>query len=191
MSSSDVAPSGLFDVYVRVNTGLGRLEFQLTRFPSASLIAAAALATFALPGAALADAPTSYNLFVLGNIDVHSGDIEGRVAAKGNVSLQSYSVGGSASSGTDNLVVGGNLTAKNGSTNGLTVVGGSTSYTGWSNAGLQLPGTPLPVDFMAASTFLTQRAIDLSAYASTGTVASPNTNQFVLNGATSASASSI
>ncbi len=155
----------------------------MTRFPSASLIAAALLAAFALPGAALADAPTDYNLFVLGKIDVHSGDIEGRAAAGGNASFQSYSVGGSAPAGAVNLVVGGNLTAKNGSTNGLTVVGGSTSYTGWSNAGLQLPGTPLPVDFMAAATFLTQRALDLSSYAATGTVASPYTNQFVLTGA--------
>lgn len=158
---------------------------QLSKAASALAVAMAVLG----PAAAHADPVGAYNLFVLGDIDVASSDTEGRIAAAGNVTLDSYSVGANAASNTVNLVVGGNLTAGvngGGATRGLTDVGGSATFHNWSNAGVTTNVNPLPVNFAADATGLDALTTTLSHYAATGTVGTvPWGGQFTLNAATS------
>jgi choice-of-anchor A domain-containing protein len=150
-----------------------------------SAAVAAVLGTAAMaPAAARADAAADYNLFVLGDMNMHSSDVEGRVAVKGDASLASYSVGTSAPSSGVNLVVGGALTAHGGSTNGGTVVGGATNYQNWATTGLAAAGTPLPVNFATEVVRLDQLSILLATYAPTGKVDTvPWGGQFTLTGA--------
>jgi hypothetical protein len=74
----------------------------------------------------------NYNVFVFNDYSGSDSDVEGALAAGGNVTLQNYGVGGtlSADSG-DVLVAGGDLTYTNGKiNNGNAVVGGSASLSG-------------------------------------------------------------
>jgi choice-of-anchor A domain-containing protein len=149
-------------------------------------VASTTLLALATASAARADTMLDYNLFSLGDVSAKSGDIEGRVAVGGNASFQSFSIGGSAPSASPNLVVAGDLKAKWGSTNGLTIVGGKSHYIGWSTAGLQPDGTSVPVDFVAAATFLKERAVTLSTLPTSGVITSLHgQSQWVLNGASS------
>jgi choice-of-anchor A domain-containing protein len=140
----------------------------------AKTISAAALACAVLaPAGARADSAADYNLFVLTTMTDHSSDVEGRVAAGGNVLLDSFSVGALASPSTVNLVVGGDLTAGvsgGGSTNGLTIVAGTATYHNWSSAGLQPSGTALPVNFATEGARLDALTASVAGYATTGTV---------------------
>jgi choice-of-anchor A domain-containing protein len=154
------------------------------------LSATAAVAAFATvclaPAAAQADTAKDYNLFVLGDMNMKSSDVQGRVAVKGNATLGSYSVGEAAASNTVNLVVGGALVAHGGSTKGQTIVGGSTSYQNWATTGLQPVGTPLPVDFGAETTRLDWLTGALAAYAPNGQVYIPPWGgQYTLTGTSS------
>jgi choice-of-anchor A domain-containing protein len=159
-------------------------QFMRKRFNTALATAALAAAILS-PIAARADTAKDYNLFVLGDMTVHSSDTEGRVAVKGNASLNAYSVGSTASSGTTNLVVGGNLVAHGGSTKGSTIVGGTTDYQNWSTAGLQPHGTALPVDFAAETTRLDWLTTYLAGLTPTGAAAIPYAGQYSLTGAVS------
>ncbi len=154
---------------------------QLIRTVSGFAMAAGILGA----GAAHADTAADYNLFVLGDMAAHSSDVQGRVAAGGNVTLDSYSVGALAASSAVNLVVGGNLTAGvngGGSTNGLTIVGGTATYKNWSSAGLQPAGTPVPVNFAAEATRLDALTAAIAGYSATGTVGTvPWGGQFTVN----------
>ena len=146
----------------------------------AAVLGAAVLA----PVAARAETAADYNLFVLGDMNMHSSDVQGRVAVKGDASMSSYSVGAKASSATTNLVVGGNLTAQSGSTNGGTVVGGAPHYQNWSTAGLEPAGTASPVNFATEIVRLDALSTLLSGYAATGSVYTPPWGgQFTLTGA--------
>jgi choice-of-anchor A domain-containing protein len=149
--------------------------------------AAAATAFFAVvltPVAALADGASAYNLFVLGNMNVSSSDTEGRVAVEGNATMSAYSVGAKAAANTVNLVVGGNLTAHGGATNGLTIVGGTTNYQNWATTGLEPHGTALPVDFTTEGLRLTALSNLLDAYTPNGSVYIPPWGgQYTLTGA--------
>jgi choice-of-anchor A domain-containing protein len=151
-----------------------------------AILAAVLGACLVTPMAARADTASAYNLFVLGDMNVHSSDTEGRVAVKGNATLSSYSVGATASSSTVNLEVGGNLVAHGGSTRGHTIVEGTTNYQNWSTAGLAAPGTPLTVDFAAETTRLDWLTTDLAGYAQNGTVTIPPWgDQYTLTGTNS------
>jgi choice-of-anchor A domain-containing protein len=154
---------------------------RLIKAASAITLSAAVLA----PMAAHADDASMYNLVVLGDMNVKSSDVQGRVAVKGNATLDSYSVGASASPNTVNLVVGGDLKAGKtggGSTNGLTIVGGTATYKHWSSAGLEAAGTPLPIDFGAETTRLDALTDTIADYATTGTVGTvPWGGQFTVN----------
>jgi choice-of-anchor A domain-containing protein len=151
---------------------------------SATVATAALAAAILTPLAARADTAKDFNLFVLGDMNVHSSDTEGRVAVKGNASMSSYSVGTTASAGTVNLVVGGNLVAHGGSTNGKTIVGGTTNYQNWATAGLQPHGTAVPVDFVAEMTRLNWLTDYLADLTPTGTaVIPPWGGQYTLTGA--------
>ncbi|MBS0361926.1 MAG: choice-of-anchor A family protein [Proteobacteria bacterium] len=160
----------------------------MLKIPGAAF-AVAAFAALLAPTAAMADTASSYNLFVLGDMTVHSSDTEGRVAVKGNATLDSYSVGAKASANTVNLVVGGNLTAGvngGGSTKGLTDVGGTASFHNWSNAGVTTGMSALPVDFVTEGARLIALSDMLDTYAANGTVSIPPWGgQYTLTGATS------
>jgi choice-of-anchor A domain-containing protein len=145
----------------------------MRKFVLAAVLAVSAPIAALTPAVAHADSAASYNLFVLGDMNVKSSDVEGRVAAGGNVKLDSYSVGALAPANTVNLVVGGNLTAGvngGGSTHGLTIVGGTATYHNWSSAGLQPHGTPLPVDFGAEAIRLDALTDTIAGFADTGVV---------------------
>jgi choice-of-anchor A domain-containing protein len=155
-----------------------------------SVVSTVALSAAVLgPVAAHADTASDYNLFVLGNANVHSSDTQGRVAVGGNATFDSYSIGTNASPSSVNLVVGGKLTAGvngGGSTVGLTEVGGTASFHGWSNAGVTTGVNPLPVDFASEATRLDTLTTTLSQYAATGTVGTvPWGGQFTLDAANS------
>jgi choice-of-anchor A domain-containing protein len=130
------------------------------------------LALAATFGANAADAQSSaadYNLFVLGDMRSVGSDTEGRVAVCGNAYLQNYSVGAPLSNPTGySLVVGGNLTANGGSTNGAMYVGGTSTFTSWSKAGLAPAGTADPVDFAAEAIRLKALTDTLADYVANG-----------------------
>jgi choice-of-anchor A domain-containing protein len=71
-----------------------------------------------------------YNLFVLGNY-TNGHDVQGKVAAGGNVSLTSFAVGAGLPATNTNhvLVVGGNLNINNGTVYGDTYYGGTLTTT--------------------------------------------------------------
>lgn len=137
---------------------------------------AAVLAAVMAPAAAQAEMAGDFNLFVLKDMNVQGSDTEGRVAVGGNATLQSYSVGvPHGAPDAVNLVVGGDFNAISGSTQGETIVGGAANYSaGWSAAGLQPSGTPLPVDFAAEAIRLADLTETLAGYAENGTVAYEN-----------------
>ncbi len=155
------------------------------RLLSALCGATAFVVVLASPGAAFAaDTITDYNLFVLGNMNVSSGDAEGRVAVGGNATIKSYSVGGSASASGTNFVVDGNLDASGGTGKGTTLVHGSAVVTGSNGTfttTLAPPNTALPIDFAALASYLPQRADQLGALATTGIVGTPWSGQFTVN----------
>ncbi|MDC0708667.1 choice-of-anchor A family protein [Stigmatella sp. ncwal1] len=86
-----------------------------------------------------------YNLFVLGNY-TGGHDVQGKVAAGGNVSMQSFAVGaGLPATDTSNvLVVGGNLNVSNGTIYGDTYYGGTltTNQSATVRRGTLSQGTP-------------------------------------------------
>ena len=140
------------------------------RYGSSLAVMLVAFAAVVAPVVAHADQAQDYNLFVLNNMNAHGSDVQGRVAVGGNANLSSYSVGANASPNAVNLVVGGNLTAKGGSTVGETIVGGATSYKNWSKAGLQPAGTAIPVDFTSEAARLDTLQGTLDGYAANGQV---------------------
>jgi choice-of-anchor A domain-containing protein len=120
----------------------------------------------------------NYNLVTWGNATLQNSDIQGTVAAGGNVSFSSYSIGTAAnnSAATDpSLVVGGNLTAGNGQVNnGSIYVGGSYSGPGYnlnSAAGSVTQsgmGSSVPFNFAAAQSALTAKSTSYGALAGNG-----------------------
>ncbi|ADO73093.1 choice-of-anchor A family protein [Stigmatella aurantiaca] len=86
-----------------------------------------------------------YNLFVLGNY-TGGHDVQGKVAAGGNVSMQSFAVGAGLPATNTNhvLVVGGNLNVSNGTIYGDTYYGGSltTNQSATVRRGTLNQGTP-------------------------------------------------
>lgn len=71
-----------------------------------------------------------YNEFVFGNSNRQWVDTHGKVAVGGNLQLNGVAIASQMPTGSGvNLVVGGNLTATNGTINGSTVVGGNVNYT--------------------------------------------------------------
>ncbi|MFP4438636.1 MAG: choice-of-anchor A family protein, partial [Chloroflexaceae bacterium] len=96
-----------------------------------------------------------FNVFMLGNMNQTS-DAEGRVAAAGDVELNSYGIGNKLSpdSSRDDLIVGGDLVYTNGEVfNGSAVYGGTADITnvGFPN-GDHRQGSPM--DFAAAEAYL-------------------------------------
>ncbi|MDO9487225.1 MAG: choice-of-anchor A family protein [Sphingomonadaceae bacterium] len=97
----------------------------MIRTSFAALMMLAAAPAFAGPLGIAGD----YNEFVIGNSNRQYVDTHGKVAVGGNLQLNGVAIASQMPTGsTTNLVVGGNLTASNGTINGSTIVGGNVSY---------------------------------------------------------------
>ena len=118
----------------------------------------------------------AYNAFIFGDFTSQNSDVQGRLAAGGNVSLQNYALGDGLpvdTSGTTNtLVAGGSLTFTNGQINNGNAVIGQTATLSGVNVpqGTLTQNAAVPIDFAAEQTYLTDLSTQLAAMAATGTV---------------------
>lgn len=150
------------------------------RFCRSFLVALSLIALQIAPGHAtpLGD----FNVLVFGDFSASSSDVQGRLYASGNVSLNNYSVGDQLSGGLvggNSLLVGGNLSFGNGAVyHGDILVGGSAAGVsssvlwGTINAGYSLTANVgignLPVDFAAEQARLTALSAALGGLDPTG-----------------------
>jgi choice-of-anchor A domain-containing protein len=117
-----------------------------------------------------------YNVFVFGDYSGSNSDVQGRLAAGGNVTLQNYGVGDKLPANSGNvLVAGGDLTFTNGQIyNGNAVVGGNANLSGVGMPnGSVTSGASMPVDFAAERDYLTGLSNSLSQMSATGTTSTP------------------
>lgn len=152
----------------------------------AGLLAAAAICATGAHAATVLDV-TGYNAVVLGNYTGRNSDIEGALAAGGNVTLTNYGVGSrldASARGTNTLIAGGNLSYTNGQLfQGNAVVGGTATTVGFNvQNGTLASGSP--VDFAAEGAALQSLAATLGATAANGTVAN-NYGSLLLTGSQS------
>lgn len=143
-----------------------------TRLTTLAVALAAALC-LAAPAMAADINLMNYNAMVFGDFNAPSSDVQGSLAAGGNVSLGNYSVGDQLGSGYSGpaMVVGGNLTGTSGHVYyGDVVVGGQANVTGsFTIDGNLVQGAgSLPVDFNNAQVQLTSLSQSLAALAPTG-----------------------
>ena len=144
----------------------------------------ASLLAMPLPGPGAQAGPLGdFNVLTFGDFSAPSSDVEGRLYAGGNVSLNSYSVGDKLQGGLaggDTLVVGGDLSFTSGAVyHGNVRVGGSAAGVGsgvrWGliNNGYALTdnlgAAGLPVDFAAEQARLSTFSAGLAALGVTGT----------------------
>ena len=125
---------------------------------------------------------TDYDIYTLGNLTLGSGSVKGRIAAGGNASLSSMSVGNGLSGTSDVLVVGGDLTANGGAVlNGNVVYGGTATLNN-----LSIPqGTARQVaNPLSATTaaWVTSVSTAWKNLAPNGTVSGAGTATLTLNG---------
>jgi choice-of-anchor A domain-containing protein len=108
-----------------------------------------------------------YNVFVFDDFTALSSDIEGRLAAGGDISLTSYSVGDKLkdTSSLYTVVAGGDLTLTSGKIYGSAAVGGTSSIT-WASA--STVKTSSAIDFTAAETYLTSVSSTLASISANG-----------------------
>jgi len=144
----------------------------------AASITAALASVLAVPASAqIAGDASDYNVFVFGSFDSTGSDAEGNIAAGGNVSLSGYQVaadiaGTNASPNPARLVVGGNLTAGNGSVgsneDGSIYVAGTTSLPTLTSGGAVQPQNVI-ASFSADQTKYTNLSTSLDGLAANGT----------------------
>ncbi|MEH1982220.1 MAG: choice-of-anchor A family protein [Nostoc sp.] len=114
---------------------------------------------------------SDYNVFTLGNFSEQYTDVEGKLAAGGNITFVGNSIGSKLAANSGNVVVAGNnLTLSNGQVNnGNIVYGGSANVS--SNEGLP-NGTVTksnPIDFSAAGQELKSLSQNLASLSANGT----------------------
>ncbi len=114
------------------------------------------------------------NLLVWGNASLSNSDIQGRVAAGGNVTMSSYSIGGSLAGGsTPALIAGGTLSGSWSHVyNGNIDVGGSASGTIYTDSGYTTNagmGSSVPFAFTSAENTLLTDSLLWGVQAATGT----------------------
>ncbi|ADO76012.1 choice-of-anchor A family protein [Stigmatella aurantiaca] len=124
-----------------------------------------------------------YNLFLTGDYNEGT-DLEGRVAAGGNISMTNFSVGWKlpSSDASPKIVAGGNLTLSNGSVWGDAVYGGTYSgaQVDYLQGGTSVKGTP--VDFAARGAQLRALSSELANLPATGETQAPPWNVLTLVG---------
>ncbi len=132
---------------------------------SVSLLLLAFIST--LSGAQDFGSTQTYNALVFADFTASSSDVEGRLAAGGNISLQNYSIGQQLNTSPPDgvLVAGGDVEFPSGKVNfGNILAGGSTSDVGdavrygMAEGASIVSGADLPIDFLQAQSEL----IDLS-----------------------------
>ncbi len=130
----------------------------------------------------------NYNAFVYKDFQATSSDVEGRLAAGGNVDISNYSVNIKGSTQlypeTDKypaLVVGGNLNFTSGSIAGDVYVGGSYTPTGTGTItnGVANIGGASPIDFDAEFTHLTNLSKQLSLLETNSTATDKWSTQYL------------
>lgn len=112
----------------------------------------------------------SFNLFAINDISASANDVQGAVAAGGNVTLSNFGVNSTNTAGYagDALVVGGNLSFNNGYIGqGNAYVGGTVSTSGLGFAGSFVSGVA-PFSFVGAANSLYQLSATLANLSSTG-----------------------
>lgn len=123
-------------------------------------------------GSAHAQTAKDYNVFVFGDFTASGSDVEGRLAAGGDVSISGYSVGeklGSAYADSDNLVAGGKLSFNNGRLVHGNAVGGSLnvgSSASFGNGAARADSTG--IDFAAEQLRMLGLSSTLASEAETG-----------------------
>ncbi len=145
-----------------------------------------------------------YNGFILGTDSQLNASAQGRVAIGGSASLSSYGIAsGLTGFSGPSLVVGGDLTYTNSQVFwGDVHVGGTPNFTNVTISNGQLYNPSSPIDFAAASSYLTQQSSSWGALAPTGstvvqfggitlTGTDPSLNIFSVNGSDLASANSL
>ncbi len=116
-----------------------------------------------------------YNAFVFEDFSAMNSDIQGRLAAGGNVSLENYGVGTGlaqdTSQTTHTLVAGKNLTYTNGQIhNGNGLAGENAALSGVTvSNGTLMENAALPIDFAAEKSYLTGLSSRLASMTPTGT----------------------
>ena len=117
----------------------------------------------------MAGSITSYNLYVMNNLQAGNSDVAGSTAVGGNATLTSMDLGLNTVGSDPDLVVGGDLTAVSGTVHGTTVVGGTVSTSGgWTTTTMEPSGTPLPVNFATESARLLALSNLIAAQTSLG-----------------------
>ncbi|SEM96781.1 choice-of-anchor A domain-containing protein [Stigmatella aurantiaca] len=124
-----------------------------------------------------------YNLFLTGDY-TEGTDLEGRVAAGGNISMTNFSVGWKLpeSDASPKIIAGGNLTLSNGSVWGTALYGGtySASHVDYLQGGSASKATP--VDFAARGAQLRALSNQLAGLPATGETQAPPWNVLTLQG---------
>ncbi|MEW5688247.1 MAG: choice-of-anchor A family protein [Pseudomonadota bacterium] len=128
----------------------------------------AAVAALVVAAPAAAESAADFQLYVLGDLKLDGNGVNHRTAVGGDAKFTSSSLGGATAANPYSLVVGGDLTYKNGgSINGGALVGGTNG------APVYMPVTAgastLPVDFDVENLRLKNLSDTLGAMAATGT----------------------
>lgn len=121
---------------------------------------------------AISTVAADYNVFVFGDFTSSNTDIEGNLAAGGNVSLQSYAVASNISGSSARLVADGNVTASNGGVgNGQngSIYAASTTLSSFTATGGIFSQSQ--VDFAAAQSQLQSLSTSWAALAANGSTA--------------------
>jgi choice-of-anchor A domain-containing protein len=132
------------------------------RILAAALAAAALTATPALAAESAAD----FQLYSLGDLTLQGNNVSHRIAAGGNATFYSTSIGGAATGLPASLVVGGDLNYYWGG-----AIDGGAVVAGASNAPAYLPvtaGAALPIDFAAEAVRLKDLSTSLAGQAANG-----------------------
>lgn len=139
------------------------------------------LIALAIPAASHAQAfgsAASYNVFVSGSYTSSNSDIEGKLAAGGNVNLTNYAVGQNLTGGTQNAVVsGGGVTYNSGSVKGNIVSKNTPSLSsfGYTNGGQTVTGQTAvnnAINFSQTANYLQKASTQWGNLATTGSIVS-------------------
>jgi choice-of-anchor A domain-containing protein len=121
---------------------------------------------------------SNYNVFTIGNFSESNTDVEGALAAGGNITFSNSSIGANLTSSQltslngDAVVAGGNVSLINGQVDGGSVVYEGTLNTSGetlSHGSSKVTSTNSPINFSSAATSLKSLSTSLDALATTGT----------------------
>jgi choice-of-anchor A domain-containing protein len=146
-----------------------------------AVLAASTLASFACSGSAQA---TNYNVLVFGDFTNTNADVEGALAAGGNINLSSFAVGsalGNSANGENTLVAGKSITFNNGQLDHGNAVAGTAVSGNFNDAhGSKIVGNAM--DFAAAKRLYDGYSTTAAAMAVTGTTTYYNWGGLFLTG---------